>query len=86
MSPHTNVVTSPIQSTAIPHPASLAAVFKEMVDAAQMNKTVVPAMDEIEDEYKHRQAALNRPASLRLSHTPLRGPVLSEVSCIGSAS
>ena len=78
VSPHANVVTSPIQSMAIPHPASLAAVFKEMMDAAQVNKTVAPTMDEVEAEYKCRQAALNRPASPRLSHTPLRGPVLSK--------
>ena len=80
VSPHANVVTSPIQSMAIPHPASLAAVFKEMMDAAQVNKTVVPTVDEIEAEYKHWQAALNRPASPRLSHTPPRGPVLSEAA------
>ena len=50
-----NEVTSPTQSVAAPHPASLAAVFKEMMDGAEMNQTIVPTMDEIEAEYKHRQ-------------------------------
>ena len=80
VSPQANVVTSPIQSMAIPHLASLVAVFKEMMDAAQVNKTVALTMDEIEAECKHRQAALNRPVSPRLSHTPPRGPVLSEAA------
>ena len=71
---------SPSQPTAVPHPVSLAAVFKEMMDAAQVDKTVAPTMDEIEAEYEHRWAALNRPASPRLSHTPPRGPVLSEAA------
>ena len=73
-------MTSPIQSMPIPNLASLVAVFKEMMDAAQVNKTVAPTMDEFEAAYKHRQAALNRPASPRLSHTPPRGPVLSEAA------
>ena len=34
VSPLASVVTSPIQSMAVPHLASLAAVFKEMMDAA----------------------------------------------------
>ena len=80
VSPHANAMTSPIQSTAIPHPANIAAVFEEIMDAAQVNETVVPTMDEIEAEHKHRQAALNRPASPRLSHAPPRGPVLSETA------
>ena len=42
VSPLTNVVTSPAQSAAAPHPASLATVFKEMMDAAEMNQTIVP--------------------------------------------
>ena len=37
-------------------------------------------MDEIEAEYKHRQAALIRPASPLLSHTPPRSPVLSNAT------
>ena len=66
-----NGVTSPTQSVAAPHPASLAAVFKEMMDAAEMNQTIVPTMDEIDAEYKHRQTVLIRPASLLLSpHSP----------------
>ena len=65
-----SVVTSPIQSMAVPHLASLVAVFKEMMDAAQVDETVAPTMDEIEAEYEHRQAALDRPASPRPSHTP----------------
>ena len=40
-----------------------------------MNQTIVPTMDEIEAEYKNRQAALIRPASQPLSHTPPRSPV-----------
>ena len=80
VSPHASMVTSPIQSMAMPHPASLAAVFKEMMDAAQVNETVAPTINEIEAEYECRQAALNRPASPRLSHTPPKGPVLSEAA------
>ena len=38
VSPLTNVVISPTQSVAVPHPASLAAVFKEIMDAAEMNQ------------------------------------------------
>ena len=73
MSPLASMVTSPSQSMAVPHPASLAAVFKEMMDAAQVDETVAPTMDEIEAE-------LDRPASPRPSHTPPRGPVLSEAA------
>ena len=80
VSPHANMVTSPVQSTLIPQLASLVVVFKEMMDAAQVNETVAPTMDEIEAEYKHRQAALNRLASPRFSHTPPRGSVLSEAA------
>ena len=80
MSSQANMVTSPTQSMAIPHPASLVVVFKEMMDAAQVNKTVAPTMDGIAAEYKDRQAALNRPASPRLSHTPPRGLILSEAA------
>ena len=65
---------------AVPHPASLVAVFKEMIDAAQVDGNVAPTMDEIEAEYEHRWAALNGPASPRLSHTSPRGPVISEVA------
>ena len=71
VSPLGNVVTSATRSLAAPHPASLATVFKEMMDAAEMNQTIVPTMDEIEAEYKHRQAVQIRPASPILSHTPL---------------
>ena len=80
VSPLASMVMSPIQSMAVPHLASLVAVFKEMMDAAQVDETVAPTMNEIEDEYEHRQAALNRPASPRLSYTTPRGPVLSEVA------
>ena len=80
VSPLASMVMSPIQSTAVPHPASLAAVFKEMMDAAQVDGTIAPTMDEIEAEYEHRWAALDRPASPRPSHTPSRGPVLSEAA------
>ena len=73
VSPLANVVTSPTQSVAAPQPASLATVFKEVMDAAEMNQTIVPTMDEIEAKYRHRQAALIRPASPLLSHTPPRG-------------
>ena len=59
---HARMVTSPVQSMAMPHLASLVAVFKEMMDAAQVNETVAPTMDEIEAEYEHRWAALNRPS------------------------
>ena len=45
-----------------------------------MNKTIVPTMDEIEAEYKHRLAALIRPASLFLSYTPPRTPVLTNAT------
>ena len=75
MLPLASVVMPPSQPTAVPHPANLAAVFKEMMEAAQVEKTVAPTMDEIETEYEHRQAA-----SPRLSHTPPRGPVLSEAA------
>ena len=64
------MVTSPVQSTTMPHLASLAVVFKEMIDVAQVNEIVAPTVDEIEAEYEHRWAALNRPASPRPSHTP----------------
>ena len=37
VSPLANVVTSPTQSAAVPHPASLATIFKEMMDAAEPN-------------------------------------------------
>ena len=74
------MVASPVQSMAMPHLASLVAVFKEMMDAAQVNKTVAPAIDEIEAEHECRQATLNRPASPRLSHTPPRGHILSEAA------
>ena len=74
------MVTSPIQSMTVPHPASLAAVFKEMMDPAQVDETVAPTMEEIEAEYECRQAALDRPASPRPSHTYPRGPVLSEAA------
>ena len=80
VSPHGNVVTSPIQSMAMPHPTSLVVVFKEMMDAAQVNETVAPTMDEIEAEYEHRWADLNKPVSPRLSHRPPRGPVLSKAA------
>ena len=46
VSPQANTVTSPIQSMAIPHLDSLVAVFKEMMDTAQVNKTVSPTMDD----------------------------------------
>ena len=82
VSPLTNVVTSPTQSAAVPHPASLATVFKEMMDAAEMNKTIVTTMDEIEAEYKHRQAALIRPTSPLLSYTSPRSQVLSDATVI----
>ena len=78
--PHASVVTPTIQSTAMPQLASLEAVFKEMIDAAQVNETVALTMDEIEAEYEHRWAALNRPASPGLSHTHPRGQVLSEAA------
>ena len=78
--PLVSVVTYPSQSRAVPHPASLVAVFKEMMDAAQVDGTVAPTMDKIEAEYEHRQAALDRPASPRPSHTPPRSPVLSEAA------
>ena len=68
---------SPSQSMAVPHLASLVAVFKEMMDTAQVDETIAPTMDEIEAEYEHRWAALDRPASPRPSHTP---PVLSEAA------
>ena len=42
-----------------------------MMDAEEMNQTIVSTMDKIEAEYKHRQAALIRPVSPLLSHTPL---------------
>ena len=80
VSPLASMVMSPIQSMAVPHPASLAAVFKEMMDAAQVDGTIAPTMDEIEAKYEHRWAALDRPASPRPSHTPPRGPVLSEAA------
>ena len=70
MSPLASMVTSPIQSTAVLHPASFAAVFKEMMDAAQVDGTIAPTMDEIEAEYEHRWAAQDRPASSRPSHIP----------------
>ena len=63
MLPLASMLTSPIQSMAVPHLASLAAVFKEMMDAAQVDESVASTMDEIEAEYEHRQAALNRPVS-----------------------
>ena len=78
--PLASVVMSPSQSMAVPHPASLTAVFKEMMDAVQVDGTVAPTMDEFEAEYEHRWAALDRPASPRPSHTPPRGPVLSEAA------
>ena len=77
VSPLANVVSSPSQSVAAPHPASLAAVFKEMMDAAEMNQTV-PTIDEIKAEYKHRQATLIGPASPFLIHTPSTSPVISD--------
>ena len=80
VSPLANVVTSPTQSPAAPNPASLATVFKEMMHAAETSKTIVPTMDEIEAECEHRQAALIRPASLLLSHTPPRSPVPSDAT------
>ena len=75
-----DVGTSPIQSAAAPHPTSLAAVFKEMMDSAERNQTIVPTMDEIEAGYKHRQPALIRPASPLLSHTPPRSCMLSDAT------
>ena len=80
VSPLASVVMSPTQSTAVPHPASLVAVFKEMMDAAQVDETVAPTMDEIEAEYEDRWAALDRPASPRPNHIPPRGPVLSKAA------
>ena len=77
LSPFANVVTPVTQSVAAPHPANLVKVFKEMMDAAEMNQTVVLTMDEIEAEYKHRQEALIRPASPLPSHTTTRSSVLS---------
>ena len=78
VSPLANVVTSLTQSAAEPHPASLARVFKEIMDAAEMNQTIVPTMDNIEAEYKHRQVSLIRPAPPLPSPTPPRSPVLSD--------
>ena len=72
--PLASVVTSPIPSMAVPHPASLVAVFKEMMGAVQVDGTIAPTMDKIEAEYEHRQVALDRPASPRPSHTPLKRP------------
>ena len=80
VSPLPNVVTSPTQSAAAPHPANLTTVFKEMMNAAETIKTIVPTMDEIESVYKHRWAALIRPASPLLSHPPSRSPVLSDAT------
>ena len=80
VSPLASMVMSPIQPTAVPHLASLAAVFKEMMDAAQVDGTITPTMDEIEAEYECRWAALDRPATPRPIHTPPRGPVLSEAA------
>ena len=54
VSPLVDVVTSPTQSEAPSHPASLSAVFKEMMDAAEMNQTIVPTMTKIKAEYEHR--------------------------------
>ena len=79
VSPLANVVTSPTQSVAVPHPTSLAAVFKHMMVAAELNQIIVPTMDDIEAEY-HRQAALIRPASPFLSHNPPGRPVLSDAT------
>ena len=45
-----------------------------------MNQPIVPTMDKMEAEYKHRQAALIRSASPVLSHTPPRSPVLSDAT------
>ena len=59
---------------------ALPAVFKEMMDAAAMNQTIVPTMDDIEVKYKHRLAALIGPASPLLSHTLPRSPVLSDAT------
>ena len=78
--PLASVVMSPSQSMAVPHLASLGTVFKEMMDAAQVDGTIAPTMDKIEAEYEHRQAALDRPASPRPSHTPPKGLVLSEAA------
>ena len=64
VSPLANIVTSPTQSAAAPHSASHATVFKEMMDTAEMSQTIASTMDEIEAEYKHRQAALIRPTLL----------------------
>ena len=61
--PLASVVMFPSQSMAVPHPGSLVAVFKEMMDVAQVDGTVAPTMDEIDAEYEHRWAALDRPAS-----------------------
>ena len=47
VSPSANVVTSQTQPAATPHPASLAIVFKKMVDAAEMNKTIVSTNGQI---------------------------------------
>ena len=71
VSPLADVLTSPSQSAAAPHSAGLAAVFKEMMDAAEMNQTAVPTMNKIESEYKNRHVALIRPTSPLLSPVPL---------------
>ena len=73
-------MTSPIQSTAAPHPASIATVFREIMDAAERNQAIAPTMDKIEAEYKHRLEAMIRPASPLFSHTPLRSQVLSDAT------
>ena len=51
-----------------------------MMDAAQVEGTIAPTMDEIEATYELGWTALDRPASPRPSHTPPRGPVLSEAA------
>ena len=57
-----------------------------MMDVADMNKIIVLTMDEIEAEYKHRQAILMRPASPLLSHIPPRSPLFSDATVKSSTS
>ena len=51
-----SVASPPRQSTAVVNPNSLAAVVKEMRDAALANNNIEPTIDEIEAEYQRRLA------------------------------
>ena len=75
-----SVASPPRQSPAVVNTNSLAAVVKEMRDAALANNNIEPTIDEIEVEYQ-RRLALGVQKGYNFHHSPL-GDITDHHPCI----